>query len=1127
MPKTCSLLILLTLLSCWGSAVGAVEIRGKVTAVSRSTTEIEVTSEELPAVGDELEIFVEIPGVGKATVASGRVASIAERIVRAKIEDATATVRVGQLALIHSNKPAAHPNGKVPALIGRLAASAKLAIEQAGYQATIKLGIKSPEGITPLTVYAQDPPPGTDLVSGGRIMITIYADSSATSSFEARPSSAGTMAKDEITSADPRDNRYPPWPTIKPGQAWLGVGDMLHGSQLMLTGVLLDGPAGKAGLQAGDIVLSVNGLPLGEHWLALHTRIAAFTAGDTVQITIERRGDSQSIQVVLEQIPPDGGIGRLVDAAESGTAWAMAELGLRYLAAYRQWSYVEKDMKLGLMWLRRANEADSALGALRLAMTYFGHDPAFEKDLAKVKSLLERARKLADPAAYSAVYNTATESLASLYKTGQGVPEDAARAVSLYRDLAERGVASSAYYLAEMLAAGQGTEKDAAQALRWYHVAAQQGHDFAQTTIGSMAYKGEVVEQDYETACKWFRLAAESNNSIAMLYLGEAYQYGRGVPQNFREAARWYNKTAGAAFTGSTIGLATRMEAELCEFQGAALGFGPAEARREAIRLYRKAAKWNEQAKQALERLGVSAEATVIAGWGEVIDPDGDCKIEEVQNGISISVPGSRHDLYLGNTDPSERNNAPRVVQDVAGDFTAQVKVTADWKLKTPLPNGQNTIAAGLLVIASTDHFVRHERILFRHRQLGTEKSFAPPIYDRNGRRLSTIKVVDPTFFQGDTTWFRIVRRGPVISTFISHDGENWEATQAISSQLPDLLQVGVHVINASGNELVVKFDQYELHGALPYQVGEKVVVIRDRQLSGAGSSMGARVFPGLVANVEAIQGSQLTISNGRAGGIERTDVIRFDNAALERFTKLIQQSPEDPLLHRARGLVYAQLDEFDASLEDMNESLRLDSSAWYLHNGRGNVRLWQGEFEAAIDDFTNAIGLHPNTISFNNRGHARLDHDDFRGAIQDFDACLRFDPEYTFAYEGRGEAWRKLGDYHQALADFDKARQLDSTHYRSYRNSAWLRSTCPDESFRDGELAVQEATRACELSGWTDATCLGVLAAAYAERGDFDEAVRWQVKAVEGCPQQLEDAYRDRLKVYRQGRPYRDHIEP
>jgi hypothetical protein len=76
----------------------------------------------------------------------------------------------------------------------------------------------------------------------------------------------------------------------------------------------------------------------------------------------------------------------------------------------------------------------------------------------------------------------------------------------------------------------------------------------------------------------------------------------------------------------------------------------------------------------------------------------------------------------------------------------------------------------------------------------------------------------------------------------------------------------------------------------------------------------------------------------------------------------------------------------------------------------------------------------------------------------------------------------------------------------------------------RDGKKAVAEAKLACELSSCKSAPCLETLAAAAAETGDFDAAVRYQWMAIDGLtdddrlPQFL-----DRLELYRAKQPYRD----
>ena len=88
----------------------------------------------------------------------------------------------------------------------------------------------------------------------------------------------------------------------------------------------------------------------------------------------------------------------------------------------------------------------------------------------------------------------------------------------------------------------------------------------------------------------------------------------------------------------------------------------------------------------------------------------------------------------------------------------------------------------------------------------------------------------------------------------------------------------------------------------------------------------------------------------------------------------------------------------------------------------------------------------------------------------------------------------------------------------------AWLLATSWDDSIRDGKKAIELATKACELTEWKNPDFLDTLAAAYAEAGQFDDAVKWQKKALEH-PEAFDAAEfeqaKQRLKLYEARQPY------
>jgi hypothetical protein len=67
----------------------------------------------------------------------------------------------------------------------------------------------------------------------------------------------------------------------------------------------------------------------------------------------------------------------------------------------------------------------------------------------------------------------------------------------------------------------------------------------------------------------------------------------------------------------------------------------------------------------------------------------------------------------------------------------------------------------------------------------------------------------------------------------------------------------------------------------------------------------------------------------------------------------------------------------------------------------------------------------------------------------------------------------------------------------------------------------VELATRACERSAWVEANILDTLAAAYAECGKFDEAVKWQREAVKLARDKEREELRSRLELFQKGKAY------
>jgi TPR repeat protein len=117
--------------------------------------------------------------------------------------------------------------------------------------------------------------------------------------------------------------------------------------------------------------------------------------------------------------------------------------------------------------------------------------------------------------------------------------KDYAKALELWRPLADKGDATAQYQIATLYAEGKGVEQSDATAAEWYQKAAEQGSADAQYNLAVSYAEGLGVKQDDAAAAKWFRRAAEQGMAYAQLNLGVLYATKRVSPPDDIEAVKW------------------------------------------------------------------------------------------------------------------------------------------------------------------------------------------------------------------------------------------------------------------------------------------------------------------------------------------------------------------------------------------------------------------------------------------------------------------------------------------------------------------------------------------------------------------------------------------------------------
>jgi len=204
------------------------------------------------------------------------------------------------------------------------------------------------------------------------------------------------------------------------------------------------------------------------------------------------------------------------------------------------------------------------------------------------------------------------------------------------------------------------------------------------------------------------------------------------------------------------------------------------------------------------------AQGKELAGWGKAVDPDGDCQIKAEDNALAITIPGATlHDL---NAD-IDKYNAPRVLREVEGDFSIQVKVVGDFKpgTKSMNPKSLPFNGGGLFGWRDSDNFIRLERgaVINSKGKLGTFAIFE----EREGgsRGAGHNGPLTP-----GTAYLKLERRGSRIYGFTSKDGQHWAQLRPIDTKWPAQLKVGVDAINSGNEPFTVRFEDFTFKGKAP-----------------------------------------------------------------------------------------------------------------------------------------------------------------------------------------------------------------------------------------------------------------------------------------------------------------------
>ena len=158
---------------------------------------------------------------------------------------------------------------------------------------------------------------------------------------------------------------------------------------------------------------------------------------------------------------------------------------------------------------------------------------------------------------------------------------------------------------------------------------------------------------------------------------------------------------------------------------------------------------------------------------------------------------------------------------------------------------------------------------------------------------------------------------------------------------------------------------------------------------------------------------------------------------------------------------------------------------------GLAMIEVGRGQTDDAITHYRHALALrNGNAAAHYGLALALSQQRKIDEAIEHWQKSLEIQPDNLNARNSLGAALAGIGRTPEAIEQWQKTLALDPDNGNAANNLAWVLATSPDATLRDGAKAVAYAKRATNVPGGDNPLVYRTLAAAYAENGQFAEAI-------------------------------------
>src|SRR5438034_1969101 len=249
---------------------------------------------------------------------------------------------------------------------------------------------------------------------------------------------------------------------------------------------------------------------------------------------------------------------------------------------------------------------------------------------------------------------------------------------------------------------------------------------------------------------------------------------------------------------------------------------------------------------------------------------------------------------------------------------------------------------------------------------------------------------------------------------------------------------------------------------------------------------------------------------------------------ALSAFQNALKLDPSMGLAHQNLAFTLARTGRQQESLIHFRDAARLEPENVTVHNIYAVMLGAAGRTDEAMQEFQATLRLAPDSAATHvNLANLLAKQHAWDEAMAHYSEALRLNPAFVEAHCYVAALLLEEGRTKDAAAHYIAALQTKADYLPAMESLAWIYATASGEvGTQHAAEAVRLAQQACQISGCKQSGLLDTLAAAYANAGRFEEAVKTGEEAFSiakaAGENNFADSIRARIDLYKKGSPFR-----